>query len=144
MTYAHSMFLNLTSTHVNKWKRLHWCGGLLEPPPHPYSWLPGYSYLHPQGLCYLHPPPRPPRLRQSGGAVDSSSRSRVRPGIPAKLRYHSGPLFRKAATGNGPSPETKRTTAVKHNHILHTSTHSQHNLLRVLIKCVSSKIVSSF
>ncbi len=59
MTYAHSMFLNLTSTHVNKWKRLHWCGGLLEPPPRLYSWLPGYPYLHPQGLCYLHPPPRP-------------------------------------------------------------------------------------
>lgn len=50
------MFLNLSSTHM-KWKRLNWCGRLLGPPPCSYSWLPGYPYLHPQSLCYLHPPP---------------------------------------------------------------------------------------
>ncbi len=62
-------------------------------------------------ICIPHP--NPPWLRQSGGAADSSSRSSVGPGIPVKLRYHSGPSFRKAATGNGPSPETERPTTVK-------------------------------
>lgn len=101
---------DVSSTHM-KWKRLNWCGRLLGPPPCSYSWLPGYPYLHPQSLCYLHPPP------WSTTAADSSSRSGEGPGIPVKLRYHSGPSFRKAATGNKPSPETERPAAVKRHHV---------------------------
>jgi len=103
---------------------------MLKPPPRPYSWLPGYPYLHPQSLCYLHPPTWPATVTPERWAADSSSRSGEGPGIPVKLRYHSGPSFGKAATGNSPSPETERPTTVKRTH---TSTHSQYNQGRVLI-----------
>lgn len=116
--HAHSMFLNLTSIHM-KWKSLHWWGRLLEAPPRPYSWLPGYPYLHPQSLCYLHPPLWPVAVTPDrwGRSLQLTKRRRTWHSCKAQIPFRSliqeGCHRKQALTRNREAHHSQRHPCIR-------------------------------